>query len=488
MTLPATAPRRRSSHRAALRRRIICLVACVLSAAGGACAAGGTATAAIRASTPAVTTWSPSEAPLPGSVAANPAVSVRQLVCAAPGQCVGVGGYNNSSGIGTGVIEQLRGGHWTAAKAPVPSGTSGPQKVTLTSVSCPTRYSCGISGYLGTPTTRRSELLTNVFGRWIARAAPLLPGTLADSQTLSSISCARPGRCVAVGRYQDAKGYYQGLIEVQTGFGWRAAEAPMPADVATSENPYGGLDWVSCPAAGKCITVGAYVDSHGRRELFADVLARGTWRSTRLPLPAAAAANPLAYLDYVTCLSPGRCLAVGNVNVTGGAQDGLFEHEIGGTWHAHLAPLPAGAPASADATINEASCPTIHFCAATGDYQDTDGNNMGVLETLSGGTWHAVTSPAPPTDRTNRYMETVSCPIAHWCVAGGSTNISGLLETYACGSWTVTAAPLPSPGSFAVFASTSVSCPSARMCAAFGSYLQSGTVSKEVGLLETYRG
>lgn len=388
----------------------------------------------------------------------------------------------------TGVIEQLRGGTWTATSAPAPSGIPQPQKVTLTSVSCPNPASCGVSGYLSTPSTRRSELLTLVNGHWSAHAAPLLPDTLPDSQTLSAISCPRPGSCVAVGRYQGAHGFYQGLIEVQSGYAWHAVEAPLPADVIRTANPYGGVDWVSCTDAEQCTTVGAYVDNKGRRELFADVLTGETWRSSRLPIPAGAAANPLAYLGYVTCLNAFRCLAVGNVTISDGAQRGLFEREVAGTWHAAKAPDPAGTPADADTAINEASCPTVSFCAATGNYRDNAGNNRGILETLSGARWHASAAPAPAGDRTNLYMESVSCPVEQWCVAAGSTNITGLLETFADGQWTVTSAPLPADGTFAVFQGTSVSCPSARMCAAFGIYVRRGPPKSEQGLLETYHG
>jgi hypothetical protein len=291
---------------------------------------------------------------------------------------------------------------------------------------------------------------------------------------------------VAVGRYQGGPhGYYEGLIEVQSGSAWQAVEAPLPADTIRTGDPYGGVDWVSCPADGRCTTVGAYVDDQGRRELFADVLDHGRWHSYRLPLPATAAADPLAYLGFVTCLHPAHCLAVGNLTVSDGGQEGLFEHEVAGRWEARVAPLPAGAADSPDATIIEASCPTARFCAATGNYRDA-GGIRGVLETLSDGTWHAVSAPAPAEDRSNRFMESVSCPVANWCVAAGSTNFTGLLETFAGGHWTVTAAPLPAEGSYAVFQRTSVSCPSTRMCAAFGVYTRHGPPASGLGLLETY--
>jgi len=461
----------------AIRRSVSCLAACA------AC----TGTAGLAIAAPA--RWTPVQAPVPGTAAANPVVSVRQVTCAAPGECVAAASFNNKSGFAAGVIEQLHGGTWTATPAPVPSMLSQRQKVTLTSVSCANPGSCGVSGYLGTPAARRSELLTLVNGHWSATAAPLLPGTLPDSQTLSAISCPRPGSCVAVGRYQGgAHGYYQGLIEVQSGPDWHAVEAPLPADVTRTSDPFGGVDWVSCTDAGQCTTVGAYVDNTGRRELFADVLTGSRWHSSRLPVPADAADNPLAYLGYVTCLNALRCLAVGNVTTAGGGQRGLAEREVAGTWHARVVPDPAGTPADADAELTEASCPTVSFCAATGNYQDSEGNNRGILATLSGARWQAVAAPAPAGDRTNLFMESVSCPVDQWCVAAGSTNVNGLLETFAGGRWTVTPAPLPAAGTFAVFQATSVSCPSARMCAAFGSYERRGPPRTEQGLLETYHG
>jgi hypothetical protein len=426
---------------------------------------------------------------VPDTAGASPVASPRQVTCAAPGECVGVGSFNSKSGYAAGLIEKLRDGIWTATAAPLPRSVTSPQKVTLTSVSCPTAETCGVSGYADTRTARRSELLALWHGQWTAQAAPLLPQTRADSQTLSAISCPRRGPCVAVGRYQGgAHGYYQGLIEVQSAHRWHAVEAPLPADATTTADPYGGVAWVSCPQAGQCTTVGAYVDSKGNRELFADVLADGAWHSSRLPLPTAMAANPLAYLGYVTCRAAGQCLAVGNFDATGSDQDGLFESEVSGRWHATSAPAPAGTPAGADVTINQASCPTATFCAASGNYNDTLGNNRGILETLTDGKWHVVVAAAPASDRTNRYMASVSCPAAGWCVAAGSTNINGLLETYASGHWNLTAAPLPNQGTFAIFQGTSVSCPTENMCAAFGVYAKHGPPATQQGLLETYAG
>jgi hypothetical protein len=250
----------------------------------------------------------------------------------------------------------------------------------------------------------------------------------------------------------------------------------------------GGLEWVTCPAAGRCTAVGAYVDNQGSRQLSLDVTAGRTWTSFTAPLPADAASDPVAYLGYVTCRKAGNCLAVGNYVTSLGAAEGLFERQIAGRWRAMPAPVPADAdPENPAATIKEASCPTVYFCAATGAYRDANNASRASLLTLSNGTWGAVSAPAPVGDESGRYLSGVSCPSAYRCVADGSTNASGMFETYARGRWTVTVAPLPGSGFHAVFLSTSVSCPAARMCAAFGSYTKhNGTRPQGQGLLETF--
>ena len=489
MTMTKTSDRANSRRRLIVRRVTIGMGACILTAGLGGIATVASASPVSRPVTPASSPgWHATEAPVPSTAAADPVVTPRQITCAAPGECVGVASFNSKSGFAVGLIEQLHNGAWTATSAPVPSGISPRQKVTLTSVSCATVRSCGVSGFIGTTTARRSELLTLVNGHWSAQAAPLLPQTLPNSQTLEAISCPRQFACVAVGRDQGGPHqYFRGLIEEQTESGWKAVEAPLPADATHTSDPFGGVESVSCTNAMQCTTVGAYVDNAGNRELFVDTLAGDHWRSSRLPLPADAAVNPLGFLGYVTCLNGTRCLAVGNVDVTDG-QRGLFEREVAGKWHASVAPDPAGAPEDIDVNINEASCPTVSFCAATGNWKDNNDNNRGILETLSGGRWHAVAAPAPEGDRTNLYMESVSCPVDQWCVASGSTNFTGLLEMFDGGPWTVTSAPLPAPGTFAVFGSTSVSCPSPDMCAALGLYERRGPPKTQPGLLETYHG
>jgi hypothetical protein len=432
-------------------------------------------------------TWTPVQAPVPRTAAVDPSVSARQLTCPATGICFGVGSFTSQSGNRAGLIEQLDNGNWIGTQAPVPIGTPQNTQVVLASVSCANTTSCAIAGYLDRPLRRLPLALTlSTSGQWRAHPVKLVPGTKkTSSTTLSSIACPAAGKCLTVGRYQDSAGNYQGLIVTQSASGWQGAKAPLPANAGP--DPVGDLEWVDCVAAGKCTAVGAYVDNHGNRQVFADRLSGGSWTAAELPVPSNGASDPLAYLGYLTCVNATNCVAVGNYATKLGGQSGLFEREVAGAWKATQAPLPGDAdPEDPNATINEVSCPTLTFCAATGTYQDEDANNRAVIETLAGGVWSAIPAPAPAADFTGRYLSSVSCPTARFCVAGGSTDIIGLLDTYRNGKWSTTTAPLPSAGFHALFRNNSVSCPASGNCVAFGSYTKSnGSHPQGQGLLET---
>lgn len=442
----------------------------------------------LASAAPAVGQWTPLQAPVPATARVDPAVSVRQLDCADATDCVGVGGFAKATVGRGGLIEQLSAGSWTATQAPLPVGAPANSQVVLASVGCPTAAWCGVAGYFDTPASRHPLSVVLNGGQWLVRAVPAVAGALPGSlTTLSSISCAAAGQCAAVGRYADSSGHYQGLLARLSGGQWRTSKAPLPADAGS--DPVGDLEWVSCVSAGQCTAVGAYVDRNGARALVLEVLSGGQWRASRAPLPGNAASDPMAYLGYVTCLDARDCTAVGNYSTSLGGTQGLILREASGSWRAISAPLPRDAdPEDPRATINEVSCPTAGFCAATGEYTSSEGNFGAVIETLARGTWKAIPAPAPADDQTGRYLASVSCPTAQFCVAGGSTDAVGLLDQYYHGRWSASVAPLPGGVGFhALFRSNSVSCAAYLECTAFGAFtVNPGTGAQGQGLLETF--
>jgi alpha-tubulin suppressor-like RCC1 family protein len=148
---------------------------------------------------------------------------------------------------------------------------------------------------------------------------------------------------------------------------------------------------------------------------------------TEPPLPATAGTTPRARLESVSCTSATSCVAVGEYGeaakashpeitstgerggrsnrhtprtiARGGGSYGLIETLSGGTWHALQAPEPAGAGTLAEneqiAYLDSVSCPAPGVCVAVGGYADADGYEYGLIDTLAGGTWTAVVAPEP---------------------------------------------------------------------------------------------
>src|SRR6266852_2655959 len=196
-----------SIRKIVFKRRPLRLRLTRLAVCGLACVAAGTGAAAAAA--PAVGQWTPLQAPVPATARTDPSVAVGQLSCPAAGSCVGVGSFAKQTGGRGGLIERLTGGHWEATQAPLPVGVPATAQVALSSVACPTTAWCGVSGFFDTPTSRHPLGLVLNGGQWRVRAVPPVAGALPNSlTTLTSISCAAAGQCVAVGRYQDGAGHY----------------------------------------------------------------------------------------------------------------------------------------------------------------------------------------------------------------------------------------------------------------------------------------
>jgi hypothetical protein len=151
------------------------------------------------------------------------------------------------------------------------------------------------------------------------------------------------------------------------------------------------------------------------------------------PVPANAATPALfptrpcgdSSCRYVTCPAAGTCVAVGDYVDNVGNQDGLIEDLSGGTWNPLEAPLPANAASSeSTATLWNVACPAPGHCVADGDYLDAGGNLEGLTEVQSDGTWNATELPLPDNAAANQDLVggpvgPLACPSAGFCVAVG---------------------------------------------------------------------
>ncbi|MGA8296656.1 MAG: IPT/TIG domain-containing protein, partial [Acidimicrobiales bacterium] len=276
-----------------------------------------------------------------------------------------------------------------------------------------------------------------------------------QSANLEAISCPTATSCVAVGTYEDADGNTFGLIETYSSGSWTAAAAPEPSSDPVSAGPgntslgagTATLDAISCPISTSCVAAGQYKDADGNEIALAEQLANGGWVPTAASEPAT---NPLG-------TGPGY-------TTTGGGR----------------------------ANFNAVACPAAGTCEAVGNYNDTNHNRYGLVDSLANSAWTPSAAAEPSTNAsgvgpgtdadTNGFSNllSVSCVTSTFCVAVGGYDDAngheyGLVDTGSGTSFSASAAPEPAiagtDSNFAGAELESVACPTTQACAAVGYFM-----------------
>jgi hypothetical protein len=470
-------------------RSLICRAA-VTVAAASMLAAGTVAIAAEPAGAEAAATVTTIEAALPANAGPSPDASVVSVSCASAGNCAAVGDYTDSSGDIQGLLLTETSGTWaTGIEAALPAGAAANPAALVSSVSCASPGTCTAVGYYTDSSgNRQGLLLDETASTWAAGAQAPLPTNGASLEQMDSVSCASAGNCTAVGDYLDTSNGLDGLLLTETSGTWAAAEAPLPAGALQGSV---ALTSVSCASAGNCSAVGFYSDTSGNTQGLLLSETSGTWAAAQAALPANAGPTPSASLASVSCASAGNCTAVGSYATNSNLQ-GLLLDETSGTWaNGVQAPLPAnGASLRQSGSV---SCVSAGNCTAVGSYADSSGNAQGLLLTETSGTWAAAEAALPANAGSDPGvgLASVSCVSAGNCTAVGnyadnSFHEQGLLVDESSGTWaTGVEAPLPAnagwnPNSVDL---PSVSCASAGNCTAVGWYTD--TSGSRQGLLLT---
>jgi hypothetical protein len=181
-----------------------------------------------------------------------------------------------------------------------------------------------------------------------------------------------------------------------------------------------------------------------------------------------------SYFDAVSCApAPARvmpmCIAVGSRVTLQGVTRPLVERWTGRGWKTVTIPVKAGAIASSFVAV---SCPSPKSCVAVGNSRaGASSPSVPLIARWNGGRWSLVTGPRPP-GSTGTYLNAVSCSSAKVCVAVGSytsrqTSGAPLALRSNGGKWAL--ATLPRPSKAASTTLTGVSCIGA-VCWAVGSY------------------
>ncbi len=405
-----------------------------------------------------------------GTTPLNPSVEIEAMSCPSAGSCTAVGSYTDGVDHGQGLLLKEAHGVWeTGIQAPLPAnaGTNplDPAKNTgIADVSCVSAGNCTATGVY---TDSRDEdlglLLTERAGRWQRGVRARLPSDamtpakgrkqVADNLVLLSDACTSVGNCYAVGEYFTSANTLQPLIVAERNGRWRKGMvAPLPVG-ATVRGQRSVLYAVNCLPAGTCTAVGSSLDADGDQQAMLLTESAGAWSATaEASLPSDAATSPVATPIAVDCVAVGDCTTVGYFQDGHKDSLGVLLSESGGTWGTGTqATLPADAapPTSYNAqttVLDTLACPDATDCTAGGSYTDANGNTQALVIAQTDGVWGAGQQVALPsnaertaTDQTSG-IDSISCPAVGSCVAGGAytdtaENNDSLLATETGGVW-----------------------------------------------------
>jgi len=217
---------------------------------------------------------------------------------------------------------------------------------------------------------------------------------------LRSVACPAPNNCWAVGDY--GRGV---MIERLSNGSWK--------------NVYHGMGTtlfgISCPQIDDCWAVGSEVPPGAQN---ADPLVLhydGTgWTTISVPAPPQVEGG----LRSVSCNSPQDCWAVGTTDPGGGftqGQAGLGYHFDGQSWSEVTFPTITS---GVGWEFTGVSCGSDN-CWATGQIStDSNGDNYGLVEHLSGTTWAVNNSPS----WANVSLAAVTCPTESECLGVGQNS------------------------------------------------------------------
>jgi hypothetical protein len=213
---------------------------------------------------------------------------------------------------------------------------------------------------------------------------------------------------------------------------WTAAEAPLPADAIPLDHFEGSVSGIACPTAVSCVVDGWY-QGNNDDDALVETVSNGRWVAQR-PRSPASAADQSSLLYAVACPVPGRCIAGGSFNDTGsGDSVGLIDTLSGGTWMPSGLSLPSGAGRDKNASVDSLACPAVDTCVAVGSNwyinpAATAQESQAMIQTLARAAWAPAEAPLPADAATGdtrySYLYGVACPAPGSCVAVGSYNDS----------------------------------------------------------------
>jgi len=328
-----------------------------------------------------------------GTQSVNPNAYFDSVFCAAAGDCVAAGRFENAAGGNEAFTQTQTNGIWATA-TPATFATdiqSAIQYAFFTSTSCSAVGECVAAGaFENSAGGSEAFTQTQTKGAW-ATAVPASFATDVQSSipsaTFESVSCPASGECVAAGTFENTVGGNEAFTQTQTKGAWATA---VPASFATdvqSSIPSANFESISCPAVGECVAAGKFENASGDIEAFTQSQDHGVWASA---LPATfgidvQSSAPYAYFVSVSCLAAGACVAAGTFESADGGNEAFTQSQTNGVW-AIAKPVKINGVVQnslPDVYIDSISCTTVSYCTAVGRLSNVEGNYVEFTQNIS---------------------------------------------------------------------------------------------------------
>jgi hypothetical protein len=387
--------------------------------------------------------WSIVTSPSPSTLNA-----LNGVTCLSETDCFAVGARSNLITTRS-LVERWDGVDWTVVPSPNVSGVDNE----LLDVTCPSATRCLAVGGTdlefgdGKPLAMKWDDTA-----WAITNTPL-PGA---AGFFSSVSCAAPGNCFAVGGAAGAASI-KPIVRFWNGSGWKSVTTPAAPGFLSQ------LLGISCSGASHCVAVGVSGRLSALRTLVQEWNGT-TWSLVDSPSPGGGKAGILV---SASCISDSACVAIGDDDLQGFSFSETFD---GATWEFEGVAFPQG---SANA-LTGVACPRPTTCFAVGATMQ-NGRTKPLVLRGTGGTWSTV--PLPNLAGVVGDLTSISCPSQNRCYAVGVRSsgevVKPLVVRWDGTSWSIVNVPLGSPFFNLLF---DISCSSAQHCVAVGVAFGTSTI------------
>jgi hypothetical protein len=234
-------------------------------------------------------------------------------------------------------------------------------------VSCTSSTACTAVGQYVNSSGVKVPLAERWNGKEWSLQTPAAPSGATESQLLQ-VACISSAVCISAGESKNSSGVLVTLAERWNGSEWSIQPTPNPSGAKESI-----LNGVSCTSSTECTAVGHYVNSSGVRVTLAERWNGTEWSIQSTPNPSGAKESVLR--GALSCTSATECTAAGNYTDSAGTEVTLVEFWNGKEWAIKTTPNPSGAKSS---RLRGLSCTSSIACVGVGEYE----NSLGVVEPL----------------------------------------------------------------------------------------------------------